>query len=81
MYFGIGLAGLINVFNPQAIVVGGGLTHMGERILGPAVETARTRSFAQSFMDVRIVQGELGDRAAALGAIAVARDSVATGLI
>ncbi len=81
VYFGIGLAGLINVFNPQAIVVGGGLTHMGERILGPAVETARTRSFAQSFMDVRIVQGELGDRAAALGAIAVARDSVATGLI
>ena len=54
---------------------------MGERILGPAVETARTRSFAQSFTDVRIIEGELGDRAAALGAIAVARVGAARGLV
>ncbi len=80
-YLGIGLASMINAFNPQAIVIGGGLSNMGETILGPAVETARTRSFAQSFMDVRIVEGELGERAAALGAIAVARNRVAKGLI
>ena len=76
-YLGIGLASLINVFNPQAIVLGGGLTNMGDAILGPAVETARTRSFAQSFVDVRIVEGELGERVAALGAIAVARRRIA----
>ena len=45
-YLGMGLASIINAFNPQAIVLGGGLTHMGDTILGPAVETARTRSFA-----------------------------------
>ena len=73
-YLGIGLATIINVFNPQAIVIGGGLVNMGETILGPAVEVARTRSFAQSLMDVRIVEGELGERAAALGAIAIARN-------
>ena len=73
-YLGIGLATMINAFNPQAIVIGGGLANMGEAILGPAVETARSRAFAQSFMDVRIVEGELGERAAALGAIAVARN-------
>ncbi len=80
-YLGIGLASLINVFNPQAIVVGGGVANMGETLLGPAVETARTRTFAQSFMDVRIVEGELGERAGALGAIAVARNAVAKGAI
>ncbi len=80
-YLGIGLASLINAFNPEAIVLGGGLTHMGDTILGPAVETARTRSFAQSFTDVRIVEGELGDQAAALGAIAVARMREARGAI
>ena len=80
-YLGIGLASLINVFNPQAIVIGGGLVNMGETILGPAVETARTRSFAQSFTDVRIVEGELGERAGALGAIAVARNRAAEGAI
>lgn len=72
-YIGMALATLINAFNPQAIVLGGGLTHMGEAILGPAVETARQRAFAQSFTDVRIVEWELGDDVAALGAIAVAR--------
>jgi glucokinase len=78
-YLGIGLASLINVFNPQAIVVGGGLMNMGDDILGPAVEAARARSFSQSFVDVRILEGSLGERAAALGAIAVAcDDAVAT---
>lgn len=80
-YLGMGLASLINAFNPQAIVIGGGLTNMGETILGPAVETARTRSFAQSFTDVRIVEGELGERAPALGAIAVARNREARGAV
>ena len=80
-YLGIGLASLINVFNPQAIVVGGGVANMGETILGPAVEVARTRAFAQSFVDVRILEGELGERAAALGAIVVARDAAAKGAI
>ena len=72
-YLGLGLASMVNAFNPQAIVLGGGLTNMGEMLLGPAVDTARERSFAQSFADVRIVEGELGERAAALGAVAVAR--------
>jgi len=72
-YFGMGLANLINIFNPQAVVIGGGLTNIGEAIMGPAIETARARSFAQSFADVAIVASELGDRAAALGAIEVAR--------
>jgi len=80
-YLGMGLASLINAFNPQAIVIGGGLTNMGDTILGPAVETARTRSFAQSFTDVRIVEGELGERAPALGAIAVARNREARGAV
>jgi glucokinase len=73
-YLGIGLASIINAFNPQAIVMGGGLVNMGEAILGPAIETARARSFAQSFSDVRIIEWELGEHGTALGATAVARD-------
>ncbi len=80
-YLGLGLASLINAFNPQAIVLGGGLTNMGDALLRPAVEVARARSFAQSFADVRIVEGELGERAGALGAIAVARNRDRKGTI
>jgi glucokinase len=72
-HFGMCLATLINVFNPQAVVIGGGLMNLGDALLRPALRVAETRAFAQPFADVRIVPSELGDRAAALGAIAVAR--------
>ncbi len=72
-YLGIGLASIINAFNPQAIVIGGGLTNIGERLLGPARIEARRRAFDQSFGDVSIKEWELGDRVSALGAIAVAQ--------
>jgi len=73
---GTGLASLINVFNPQVIVLDGSLTKMGDLYLGPARETAQRESFAQSWSDVRIVVGELGDRSAALGAAAVALEAM-----
>ena len=73
---GVGLASLINVFNPQVIVLDGSLTKMGDLYLGPARETAQRESFAQNWSDVRIVVGELGDRSAALGAAAVALEAM-----
>jgi hypothetical protein len=72
-------ASLINAFNRRPSCWRR-LVNMGDAILGPAVETARTRSFAQSFVDVRIVEWELGERVAALGAMAVARGRVAKGV-
>jgi glucokinase len=73
-YLGIGLASVINAFNPQCIVLGGGLINMGDALLGPAVETARMRAFPQSFGDVRIVEWELGEQGTALGALVAARN-------
>ena len=72
-YLGIGLASIINAFNPQAVVIGGGLTNIGERLLGPARIEARRRSFDQAFDDVKLLEWELGERVSALGAIAVAQ--------
>ncbi|HXK34760.1 MAG TPA: ROK family protein [Dehalococcoidia bacterium] len=76
-YLGLGLATLIHAFNPQAIVLGGGLINIGEDLLGPARETARQRTFVQSWDDAQIIEGELGERSAALGAIAVAHARLA----
>jgi glucokinase len=56
---GIGLASLINIFDPELIVLGGSLTKMGDLYLGPTRETAREEAFAQTWRDVRIVVGEL----------------------
>jgi glucokinase len=38
-YLGIGLANLLNIFNPEVVVIGGGLAHAGELLLTPTRET------------------------------------------
>jgi glucokinase len=71
-YLGIGIGSLINIFNPQVIVLGGGLTKMGDLYLGPMRQTVREECFPQPFEDVRITVGEFVDEAPALGAAALA---------
>lgn len=71
-YIGIGFGSLINLVNPQAIVVGGGVSKLGARILDPATAEAKRRSFPQSFGDCTITLAKLGSRVGALGAVAVA---------
>jgi glucokinase len=71
-YFGIGLANLINIFNPELIVIGGGLSNMGDRLLKPAFRVAEERSFRQSCQKVRFARAELGQNSGVLGAAAYA---------
>lgn len=76
-YLGVGLASLINIFSPELIVIGGGLSHMGEALLGPAESVARQRAFALSASGARIVPAKLGDDSGVLGAVALAREGLA----
>jgi len=81
-YLGLGLVNLVHVFNPHGIVIGGGVSHMGDLILEPAREVVRRRCFPLSQEGLSIVAGVLGDRAGALGAIVAlgeTRDSEGAG--
>ncbi len=78
-YLGVGLANLINIFNPEMIVIGGGLSNMGDRLLGPAYEEAGRRAFKQAYRVVRFARAELGRNSGVLGAAAFARDSSKAG--
>jgi glucokinase len=71
-YLGIGMANLVNLFNPELIVIGGGLTKMGERLFGPVRSIIDQRAFPASAQAVRVAPAELGDDAGVLGAAAVA---------
>jgi glucokinase len=75
-YFGVGLASLVNIFNPEMIVIGGGLSNMGDRLLGPAYETAKGRAFRQVCRGVRFVRAALGRNSGVLGAAAFALDEL-----
>jgi len=72
-YLGVGMVNLVNIFNPEMIIVGGGLSKMGELLLGPAREVVRQRAFPLCAGAVRIVTAELGDDAGLLGATIYAR--------
>jgi len=71
-YLGIGMASLVNLFNPRLIVIGGGLTNIGESLFGPVRRAIDQRAFRAQAQAVRVVQAELGDNAGVLGAAAVA---------
>ncbi|UCB42268.1 MAG: ROK family protein [Dehalococcoidales bacterium] len=67
-YVGVGLANLINIFNPELIVIGGGLSNIGDMLLEPAYEEAKRRAFPQMSDVVRFARAELGEDSGILGA-------------
>ncbi len=75
-YFGVGLANLVNIFNPELIVIGGGLSNMGDRLLKPAYEVAERRAFNRAYRTVRFVNAGLGRNSGVLGAAAFALDEM-----
>ena len=72
-YLGIGLVNLVNIFNPEMIIIGGGLAKVGDLLLEPARRVVRERAFPLPARLVRIVPAQLGDDAAVLGAAIFAR--------
>jgi len=80
-YLGVGLANLVNIFNPELIIIGGGLSNMGERLLEPARGVMRERAYQISASAVRIVPAVLGNDSGLIGAAAwVLRQSAREGL-
>ncbi|MDP6783016.1 MAG: ROK family protein [Dehalococcoidia bacterium] len=75
-YLGIGLGSLVNLLNPEVIVVGGGVSRMGEMLLAPARATMLSRAFPSAIQGVRLVQGSLGGMAGALGMASYVMEAV-----
>ena len=67
-YLGVGMVNLVNIFNPEMIIAGGGMAKMGDPLLNPARQVVRERAFSLSAQAVRIVPAQLGDDAGVLGA-------------
>jgi glucokinase len=74
---GIGLGILINLFNPEMILLGGGVLGAGRAFLEPAVEEAGRRSFKSAYRSCRIEPAALANRAGIVGAAAWAAESAA----
>jgi len=68
-YLGAGIATLLNVLNPDVVVVAGGVTHAGEALFGPLRTEVRRRAFKPAVEAVRIVPAELPGTAGVVGAV------------
>lgn len=70
-YLAIGFANLVNLFNPELIVVGGGVSKMRELLFTPIREEFRKYALTLPAKNVKIVRAKLGDEVGVLGAIAL----------
>lgn len=71
-YMGVGLANLIQILNPERIVLGTIAVHAGDFILDPIREAVKEYAWERSASACTIVPAELGDRAQDLAAVALA---------
>lgn len=70
-YVGIGLASIVQVLNPEMIVVGGGLTRIGPALMEPAMDSFRRHCQPELVDCATIVDWTLGDDVTLLGAAAM----------
>jgi glucokinase len=71
-YIGIGVANLINIFNPESVVIGGGLSHAGDFLFDRIRRAAKTHALSNPFEAVSIIPAALGNKAGILGSAALA---------
>jgi glucokinase len=75
-HLGAGIGSLVNIFNPDLVVIGGGFAAAGDFVLDPAREVLRREALARAGYRVQIVRAELGTAAGLIGAGLVAFEAV-----
>jgi glucokinase len=73
---GAGLAGLVNTFDPELIVIGGGFGDAFDLLLEPALDTLRRDALPPGRDRVRVVPAELGEEAGMVGAGLIAFETL-----
>ena len=70
-----GLVDLCNIFRPQAIILGGGISNQGDRLIKPVSEYVNEHIFAKDMTPkVDILQAHLGNNAGIVGAASLWAD-------
>lgn len=69
-FLGAGIANLLNIFNPDVVVLAGGVTQAGDRLFEPLRAEVKRRAFRPAVESCRIVPGSLDGTAGMVGAVA-----------
>ena len=65
---GVGLVNIIHIFNPEIIILGGGVSQMGDLLVEPARRIVEARAMQVPREAIRIVMAELGSDVGLIGA-------------
>ena len=77
-FLGAGIGALLNVLNPEVVVLAGGVVNAGEALFAPLKVEIRRRAFAPAVDACRIVPGMLGGSAGVVGAVAAFKAQTGT---
>ena len=73
---GVAVSSYVNIFNPEVVVIGGGVMAAGDLLLEPIRRTVAARALPPSRDEVRIVMAEFGVEAGMIGAATIAFDAL-----
>lgn len=74
-YAGVAVANLINILNPEVVVMGGGVIEaLGDEMMPTLTKVAKSHVLSGTFRNVSIVASKLGDKAGITGAAVLARE-------
>jgi glucokinase len=74
-YVGVGVVNVMKLFNPSMIVIGGGVSKVGDLLFEPIRQTVRTRADHFYWEECPIVPAALGDDVGLLGGLALVTDA------
>jgi len=78
---GIKIAYLVNLLNPEVVMIGGGLEEAGEEFLAKVNVTIREWAFREATEDLKVTYSQLRENAVAIGAASLVMQKVFAGLL
>ena len=76
MWVGIGVSNLIQLYNPEVLIIGGGISQAGDLLFGPIRRTVNWRARMVPAATAQIVPAALGDDAGIFGGAVLVFDAV-----
>lgn len=76
---GVGIASFINIFNPEIVIIGGGVAAAWDILIPPAIETMKKRAFKAPAARVKVVRAEKENDAGIFGTAYLAWDELRCG--
>ncbi len=71
LFLSMGIINLVNIFSPEMIIIGGGLSNMGERLIHPLSRIVKKCALSANAKGLIIVKSKLGNQTGVLGAISL----------